>query len=320
MPDLCGRRVLVTGAAGFLGANLVRGLLDEGARVHALVRRTTDPWRIAEVVSVLRLHHADLTDFRDVEEVFERVEPEVVFHCAMGAGHPRTSSERLAMLGTAVLGTAHVIEAAARVGYDRFVHFGSSLEYGPSTRPFTESDAVLPTTFRGASKVASSLLCRQHAIETGRHIVIMRLTTVYGPWERPKRLIPAAIRAALGEGRLRVTGTPCSRDRVYVDDVVGACRKALEAALAPGEVINVGSGIATTNEEVVDAIEGVCGRKIERVLDYPIALEDHAFGVADVSKAKRLLGWEPQYPLRLGLERTVAWFRLRGEAAGHDSA
>ncbi len=328
MSSLEGRRALVTGAAGFVGANLVRQLLHDGADVHALVRPSTNLWRINEIIPRLTLHLADITDAGQLRQTVNDIQPEVIFHLAV---HRAASSweERLATLQANVMGTFNLLEATATVDYHRFVHVGGSLEYGARKRPLTESLRLEPTTFYGVTKAASTLLCRQFAHANRLPIVTLRLFSVYGYWEAATRLIPTAISAALGGREISLTAPGYRRDLVFVEDVVEACLSALGAPRVSGQVINVGSGRQWTNEEVVDMVQAASGQPIKtRVGGYPPRPTDPTHWVADIGKARRLLGWEPRHTLRSGLEKTIAWFRLHRElygfgeasAAGHGAA
>jgi nucleoside-diphosphate-sugar epimerase len=307
---LKGKCVLVTGAAGFIGANLVRALLRENAVVHALIRPRSRPWRLADVLSRLVLHRVDLNDFSRLGPAVREMRPHILFHLALPSGHPSTYRENIDMLRTSVLGTANLLEATASADFQRFVHIGSSLEYGPRESPHRESDPLAPVTPRGAAKAAATLQCRQFAHANGRPAVVLRLFSVYGYWEAPTRLVPTAICAAINRGTMRMTGPGYVRDMIFVDDVVNACVRATQTDLAPGEIINVGSGTQSSNEEVIATIEELCGREIrvERGT-YPPSPSDTDHWVADIRKARKLLGWEPQHTLREGLEKTIHWMR-----------
>ena len=214
------------------------------------------------------------------------------------------------MLRTVVLGTSNLLEATRPLACRCFVHMGSSLEYGPRARPLTETDALQPTTFRGAAKAAAALLCRQAVGGDGAPIVALRPFSVYGYWERG-RLVPTAILSALLGRPMSLTTPGYRRDLVFVEDVVEACLRAGEADGAIGETINVGSGQQWSNEEVVEAVQALSGTRIPLSIGaHPASCSDTEHWVADIRKAKEVLGWEPEHTLTQGLEKTVAWFRL----------
>ncbi len=303
-----GKRVLVVGAAGFIAATLIRDLLARGAEVHGIVRPAANLWRLADVAQDIALHPADLVDAELLDRVMALVRPDHIYHLAV----TRNASSPEARALTArvnVMGTLHVLEAAARVGYERFVYAGSSLEYGPSDRPTRETDCPAPTSFFGATKAAATLLCQQAALAGNQPIAMLRLYSVYGPWEAPGRLIPTVIQAALGDRQVALTDPGYSRDWIYVQDVIDALLRAAETDQAVGEIINVGTGQQSTNEQVVEAIEVVAGCRLHVHRGaYPPRSTDTTFWVADINKARRVLQWEPRFDLRAGIQKTFEWF------------
>ena len=305
--DFAGQTVLVTGIAGFVGANLARELRARGANVHGLERATAYMWRLGELLPNIDLHRTDLTDAPALEQALRAIKPSIVYHLATQRA-ARTPQERAATMRSNVLGTLNLLEAAASAGCERFIHVGSSLEYGPKDQPSREADLLAPRSFFGACKAAGSLLCRQFALEHRLPLVILRLYSVYGYWEGPERLIPTAILAALGNGSIALTAAPCSRDFVFALDVVEACLLAADANADPGEIFNVGTGQQWTNEQAIAMVESIAGRKLSRRAEaYPARPTDTTFWVADNDKARRILQWSPRHSLRDGLAKTWAW-------------
>ena len=312
--SLSGRRVLVTGASGFLGANLVRGLLEASCEVHAVVRPRTDLVRLNAILPSLELHHADLTDGESVERALRAARPELVFHLAATGGHPVDPESRNVLLASVVLGTSNLLYGLRPGNVSRLVQLGSGLEYGHSDEPLAEDHLLEPVTFRGAVKAAATLLCVQEGRATGRSVVVLRPFAVYGPWESPTRFIPSVIRAGLGNERLPLTAGGARRDFVFVADVVEACLLAAGADLSPGEILNLGSGSPSTDQEVVAAVEGLLGRRIDVCRGgFPSRDLDSRVWIADRRRARERLGWEPRHSLSAGLEKTIAWFQKAGE-------
>ena len=317
MGDVRRRRVLVTGAGGFIGANLVRALLEGGARVVALVRPEGSVGRLAGLEDDVEIVGVDLRAPESLHSVVAGVRPELAVNLAAVTGHPQTPGERLAHLEVSVLGTARLVEALAVAGCRRLVHIGSSLEYGPSSDPMSEDDRLRPTVPRGAAKAAESIVCLVWAGALGVPALVLRPFSVYGPWEHESRLVPTALRATIDGTELRLTEPDVVRDFVYVGDVVEAIVRALEAPDGvDGEIVNVGSGVQTTVEELVATIGRVVGRETHvRHGAYPVLAHDSRTWVADVERARRLLGWESSTPLEEGLRRTQAWLEAQGGRA-----
>lgn len=301
----------MTGAGGFVGANLVRRLLAEQASVHALVRNETDLWRLGDVRERLVLHVAELTGRDDVRRVVRDVAPDLVFHLAKHRGNP-AALEYLAAYAHNLHATLHLLEAVEGGSLRRFVHAGSSLEYDLERSPLVESDASPPRTVHGITKAAAAMLCQHFARVRGVPAVVLRFFTVYGPWESPDRFVPRLMLAAIDSRPVRVTGgATLAHDWIFVDDVVDACVRAADAGGAVGEIVNVGTGRQTTNAEMVELVADVAGRPLPVAADpFPGRPWDTAQWVADVSKARRVLGWKAATDVRAGLARTFDWFRV----------
>lgn len=305
---------LVTGAAGFVGANLVRRLIAEGVRVHALVRPTTDTWRLADLSAQIAVHPVDLTDREAVREAVSRVRPDVVFHLAKHRGNPATLDYAAAYAAN-LDATRHLLDASLPLNLARFVHAGSSLEYDLTRSPLRESDAPAPTTVHGVTKAAATLLCQHYARQRGLPVVVLRLFTVYGPWEGPTRFVPRVMLAALDSRPVRVTREGLAHDWIFVDDVLEACVRSVSAPGAIGEILNVATGRQSTNEDVVAAIEAACGCRVPRdEASFPDRPWDTGCWVADVAKAADRLGWRAAVDLRAGLSKTFDWFSANLDA------
>lgn len=318
MTDFVGRRVLVVGGAGFLGANLVRALIQAEASVHLLVRPAPDPWRLHEVRGSIRIHHADVRDLDSVKATFRAAQPDLVVDLVkMGGSVP--SPPQTDLVAANVLGPVHVHIAATEVRSRRVLHLGSSQEYGPSSAPMRESDPPAPSTFYGVTKAAGTMLCLEMAREGGSPVVVLRPFSVYGPWEPPSRLVSRAILAAFRGEPLPLTVPGFRRDWVYVEDVVDACLRALVAPDVDGTIINVGTGMEWTNEEVVRAVERACERRIDIVTGGETPRPaDAPHWVADRTLASRMLGWRPRHVLSTGIGKHLRW--LTSQAVLSESA
>ncbi|HWQ46359.1 MAG TPA: NAD(P)-dependent oxidoreductase [Longilinea sp.] len=312
-----GTRVFLTGANGFVGANTVYALLQEQADVHAFVRPNSDLVRLKEVLPEVTLHKGDLDSFEEVRNALRTAQPEVIFHLAAPAGHPTEPVKKIAMLVSALQGTANLLYAAQDIGCRRLIYSGSSTEYGKLDHAFIEDDLVDPITTRGVSKAGSTLLCRQFAQENQFPLTILRLFSVFGPWETPSRFIPKAILAAQTGQTLPLTQPGLMHDFVFVQDVVDALLKSVDASLEPGEIINIGGGRQWSNEEVVAHIEQISGKTIQKLPGaFPTRRVDSTFWQADISKAAACIGWKPVHTFIEGLQATHDWWLENLDFAG----
>lgn len=300
--------ILVTGASGFVGSHLVRRLAGTGADVHVFLRSSSGTRRLGDIPDRLTRHNADLADPSSIRAAVSRLRPRTIFHCAAWGGHPGQTDEA-AIFGTNLVGTFHLLAACAEAGFDRFVHTGSSSEYGMKTGPMSEGDEPAPGDAYGASKAGATLWCRAIAASRKLPVVTLRLFSPYGPWDDPARLIPSVSRAFL-EGRPPRLASPSgARDFVYIDDVVDGCLLAASVSSAAGEIINIGSGRQATAGEVVNLLSRLIPGSLAPSWGTIPPRPGPSVWVADIGKARRILGWKPKVSLEEGLRRTVEWMR-----------
>jgi dolichol-phosphate mannosyltransferase len=294
----------VTGAGGFVGANLVRRLLAEGHDVTALVRG--DAWRLEGVQA--DLVEADLRDAEATGRIVRDRRPEWVFHLAAHGAYS-WQTDAAAIYETNVIGTANVLSASVDAGVTAVVQAGSSSEYGFKDHPPSEDELPEPNSDYAVAKVAATMLGVHLARTHGLGVTTLRLYSVYGPWEEPNRLVPTLITLGL-EGRLPPLVDPeVARDLVYVDDICTAFVLAAERATS-GAVYNVGSGRQITVAEMVDVARSVLGIAEEPQWGtMPNRRWDTGVWVSDPRRIERELGWRAEVPFAEGFQRTVDWLR-----------
>ena len=303
LPELSGARVLVTGATGLIGTNLVQRLVALGSEVGAVVRPAAER-RLGPGITVLT---ADLRDAPAHGDRRPRL-PAHVHRLRGDADRPCPHRRRAPSGARGRAGRdALLLDLAVETGVRRFVQVGSSLEYGPRDRPLREDDPLEPTTFRGAVKAAASVLCLQRARAGDLSAVVVRPFSVYGPAERDGRLVPTALRAALEGSSLALTAEDSVHDFVFVDDVVDGIVAALTGDEdLSGRAINLGTGIQTANSELVRLVERVTGRPVAvATVPFPPRPSDTHRWVADPSLAQAVLGWTPRTDLASGLDATA---------------
>lgn len=303
------RKFLVTGAAGFIGANLCRRLLESGGEVHAIVRPQSRRWRIAGIAADLCLHEGDIRDADQVDRIFSSVRPDVVYHLATHGAYPYQDDGREILI-TNVFGLWNLLHSANKVGYELFVNTGSSSEYGRKSFAMRESDVLDPNSFYAVAKCAQSLLCQHMARTNELPLVTLRPFSVYGPWEEPKRFIPTVMLAAIRNETIDMVSPKTARDFVYIGDVVDVYLLVDRLKNLRGEIINVGTGVQNTVAQALEATEQVIGRKVNaRWGTMPARTWDADVWVADVSKLYTLTGYTPRTTMKEGLARSLPWFR-----------
>ncbi|MDQ6778400.1 MAG: NAD-dependent epimerase/dehydratase family protein [Actinomycetota bacterium] len=306
---------LVTGAGGFVGANLVRHLLATGHDPVAVVRPGGDSWRLADVDGAIEVVELDLLDPSGIDRTVRAERPEVIFHLA-AYGAYSWQSQLDTMLAVNVRATEALLEAAREIGA-RLVTAGSSSEYGFQANPPREIDCVEPNSYYAVTKAAATHLCRLAAATHGQSAVTLRLYSVYGPWEEPGRMMPALVLRALAGGWPPLTAPSTARDFVWVGDACAAFLTAATSELAdPGAVFNIATGSQTTLRQLVDVARDVFDVEAEPTWATmaPRAWDTSSW-VGDPSAAAVGLGWHATTPLANGLELCAGWFRARTEIA-----
>ncbi|HEY0172313.1 MAG TPA: GDP-mannose 4,6-dehydratase [Pyrinomonadaceae bacterium] len=313
------RNVLVTGGAGFIGSHLVARLLAEGGwRVHVvddfndfydprLKRRNVGPHLGREE---FRLHEADIRDRAALERVFEGAGFDTVVHLAARAGVRPSLAEPVLYAETNINGTLNLLELARAHGTRQFVFGSSSSVYGENEKvPFAEDDPVArPISPYAATKAAGELLCHTYSHLFGVRCVCLRFFTVYGARQRPDLAIHKFARLISDGKPIPVFGDGTTRrDYTFVDDIIAGVRAAMDYEASAYEVFNLGESRTVSLSELVTLLEKELGRKalIDR---QPAQPGDVPQTFADVTKARRLLGYDPRTPIEEGVRRFVEWF------------
>lgn len=308
MKNYKNKNVLVTGGSGFVGANLVRALIKQNAKVNLFLRPEAQTWRLKDILKQVKVHPVNITNPAAVRRVVKKIRPQVIFHLAAYGAYP-TQTGIMPAIQTNILGTVNLLEAFRNINCT-FINTGTSSEYGYKQKPMKETDVLEPTFPYAATKASATLVGQVFAKQFNRPFVTLRPFSIYGPWEEPSRFIPTIINNCLTGQPIKLTPGKEVRDWVYVEDMV---RAYLLAGIRPdlsGEIFNIGSGKQTTILATAKTIIKLIDRPVElKIGAYPPRIWDTNFWVADRSKAKKMLNWEPQHSLVQGLKKTIDWFK-----------
>jgi UDP-glucose 4-epimerase len=311
--SLKGKRILVTGATGFIGSHLVRRLHREGAEVHILMRKNSNKYRLLEILGDLIPWCGDLTDPLSLTSCVRSSKPQIVFHLATFRNVNRDAKLMDLMIDTNVKGTVNLIRSIIdeHVDLEFFINTGTCEEYGDAPAPFYEDMKETPVSPYSASKVAATYFCQMISKTMDLPITTLRPFLTYGPFQDPATMfIPSLIYHCLKGKEFKMTKGDQTREFTYIDDTVEAYILASQCQDAAGEILNIGNGIE-------HSIKGV-GEKIVKMMGNPIRLlagampkrageTEHFF--CNNEKAVRLLGWLPTTTLDVGLKQTIAWFK-----------
>jgi UDP-glucuronate 4-epimerase len=309
-------RILVTGGAGFIGSHLVEKLLAEGNQIAILddfddyyeprIKREN----IAGFARDVAVHQVDLRDAGAVRSLFHREKFDAIMHLAARAGVRPSIAHPQLYYDTNVAGTLHLLEAARVTGVQRFIFASSSSVYGIcKTVPFSENFHLTQTISPyAATKIAGEFLCSTYAHLYRIRIVALRYFTVYGPRQRPdlaihqftRRIHAGQVINQFGDGSTR-------RDYTYIDDIVQGTVAALKYEGPLFDIFNLGESQTIPLRDLIVAIERELGKKAQ-INQMPEQPGDVPLTCADISKAKRLLGYAPRTSFSEGLPKFVQWF------------
>ena len=315
-------RILVTGGAGFIGSHLVETLLAAGHNVAILddFNDFYDPRvkreNVAGVSRDVAIHQIDLRDSVALRNFFHRQKFETIAHLAARAGVRPSIVHPELYYDTNVNGTLHLLEAARVTGVRCFIFASSSSVYGISkTVPFSENLHLSQTTSPyAATKIAGEFLCSTYSHLYQMRIIALRYFTVYGPRQRPDLAIHHFTqRVHAGQPIDQFGDGTTRRDYTYIDDVIQGTMAALKYDGPLFDVFNLGESETIQLKDLIAAIEDALGKKakINRLSEQP---GDVPLTCADISKARKLLGYNPKTSFREGLPRFVNWF-LGSEAS-----
>ncbi|MFL5770937.1 MAG: NAD-dependent epimerase/dehydratase family protein [Chloroflexota bacterium] len=307
-------RLIVSGAAGFIGSHLVDAALAAGhdvVGIDAFVPYYPRAVKQANLAGAAEHPRFELveSDLRtdELEPILDRAD--AVVHFAAMPGLPRSWTDFELYTSCNVIATERLLEALRRVGRTRLVHISTSSVYG-ELGVGDESLPTIPTSPYGVTKLAGEHLVRAFAATFGLDAVILRYFSIYGPRQRPDMAYHRFAEALLaGEGITVYGDGRSSRTSTFVDDAVGATLAAVERAEA-GSLYNIGGGEPITVLQAIGVIADELGVE-PRIAFEPPRPGDQRHTAADVSRAGRELGWEPSIGPREGLRRQVAWHRDR---------
>jgi UDP-glucuronate 4-epimerase len=308
-------RILVTGGAGFIGSHLVEKLIATGHEVSILddFNDFYDPQikraNIAAVAHQTRIHEVDLRDASGVTQLFQREKFDAVAHLAARAGVRPSISQPQLYYDTNVGGTLHLLEAARQTGVERFIFASSSSVYGICKEvPFSEGFHLTQTISPyAATKVAGEFLCSTYSHLYQLRIVALRFFTVYGARQRPDLAIHQFTRKILAGDPINQFGDGTTRrDYTYIDDIIQGIMAAFDYDGPRYDLFNLGESETIQLKDLIAAIEKAVGKKA-KINELPEQPGDVPLTCADISKARKLLGYNPTTPLSVGLPKFVQW-------------
>jgi len=316
-------KVLVTGAGGFIGAYLSYFLAAKGYVVGAGVRRGGTTWRLQG--APFQLVEFDIASPQSVDAAFSSFRPDFVVNCAAYGAYPTQQNPELIRL-TNIMGLENIISASKKHGVQKLIQTGTSSEYGIKGQPMKETDSTEPYSDYARTKVQATAIALR-AASSALQCAIIRPFSAFGDYEDKKRLIPTLILSALSGKPASLSSPTPVRDFIYIEDIARGYQSVLESEKMSGEIFNIGGGrqhsvgdAAALAQKLMPGAPAPTWNTVENKRTEP------GFWMADISKAKRLLGWEPINSFEQGMEKSIKWFSTyavlyeKSEAAHERSA
>ncbi|MCA2702363.1 MAG: NAD(P)-dependent oxidoreductase [Microcystis sp. M179S2] len=299
-------KVLITGASGFVGSHVARLLVAEGCEVYALVRESSNRWRIRDILPSMYLRQSDLVAFENVNTYLQEIKPELCIHLAWYAvpGKYLNSQENLDSIQASI----NLLSQLAELGCKRFVGIGTCFEYDLSLGYLSESSLTKPITLYAATKVALSTILQQFAQITEMEIAWIRLFYQYGPMEDERRLIPSVISSLLRDEVVKTTKGEQIRDFLHIEDVASAIWAVAKSNVSG--VVNVGSGQPVTVGQIALELGNLLGKPdLIHLGALPYRPNDPMFICANNELLRKKTDWTQKYNLTTGLKNTIEWYK-----------
>jgi len=311
------KRVLVTGAGGFIGSHLVQRLLAEGAMVRAFVRYNSrgDPGLLrmlsTQELTRIEIIAGDLQDEHAVRKAVEGIQ--VIFHLGAMISIPYSYRHPVEVAKTNFIGTLNVLTACRDFAVERLIHTSSSEVYGTAIyTPMSESHPLQGQSPYSASKIGADKLVESFSCSFETPVVTVRPFNTYGPRQSARAVIPAIITQVLTKDTIFLGNQATIRDFTFVKDTVAGVVKAAEVPGIEGKVLNLGTGQEIKVGELAQKIIQKTGRSVEITID-PVRLRPEHSEVlrllSDNTLAQKTLGWKPEVSLDEGLDQTIDWIK-----------
>jgi dTDP-glucose 4,6-dehydratase len=313
------KKVLITGASGFIGSHTVESALDRGYSVRVFLRYNSTGYVgnlrfLGKKLKEIEIYWGDIRDYTSVLRAVKGVD--YVIHLAAQISVPYSFQNPIDFAMNNVVGTTNILKASVECGISKFVYTSTSEIFGGSDEPLNEDSLRIPKSPYSASKVGADAMVKSFFYTYDLNTLILRPFNTFGPRQSIRALIPWIIYQGLRSEKVKLGNLEPKRDFTYVKDTVEGLLLALEKETEGGNEINLGTGRSFSVMEVVEVVSKVLGKnlkvEVEEKLKRPKKAEVFNL-IADNSKAKRVLGWEPKWSFEEGVRETVEYVRSLGD-------
>ncbi|RZD46950.1 MAG: hypothetical protein CXT78_03270 [Thaumarchaeota archaeon] len=299
--------ILVTGATGFIGTNLIHRLLESNHNISIFVHEESKMAHLKNIISKLDVHKIDLIKPHIMNEKIKKIKPDVVYHlAAYGVNHDQTRNDKI--INTNILGTLNLFNALLEhADVNKIVNMGSCLEYGPKIKKIKEIDDNNPQSVYGFSKMAQTNIAKHFYEQKKMPINTLSVFNAYGPFQNQSGLIPNIISSALNHKKIYINNPNDIRDFIFVKDVIEGLLIASKVKKS-GEIFNIGTSNEYTVKDIVKKIIKIT--KYENIIFHENNTHEYEGKmVANITKSKNILKWKPKYTIDEGLKETFEWLK-----------
>ena len=304
-------KIVITGASGFVGANLAQNLSKTKHQIHIFTRKNSKLWRLEDIKTKLNIHKVTLDNSKALKKKLLEIEPKFVFHCATyGVLPSQTNFSKL--IKTNLIGTYNLLQALEECNkLSKLVNLDSSFVYGKKNNSIKENQIAEPITPYGIVKLSQTNLVRYYSVKRKIPSITMRLFTPFGRFDQPGRLITDIMKSLITKKPLTLFSPYSKRDFIHINDVINALVLASNSPFKNGEIFNVGSGKYYSVKEFVTLASKVTKTKInvnwknkQREFD-----KLGGNGYANTRKISENLGWRPKITIQEGLLESYKWYK-----------
>jgi GDP-mannose 4,6-dehydratase len=313
------KKVLITGASGFIGSHTVESALERGYSVRVFLRYNSTGYVgnlrfLGKKLKEIEIYWGDIRDYTSVLRAVKGVD--YVIHLAAQISVPYSFQNPIDFAMNNVVGTTNILKASVECGISKFVYTSTSEIFGGSDEPLNEDSLRIPKSPYSASKVGADAMVKSFFYTYDLNTLILRPFNTFGPRQSIRALIPWIIYQGLRSEKVKLGNLEPKRDFTYVKDTVEGILLALEKETEGGDEINLGTGRSFSVMEVVEVVSKVLGKnlKVEVEEKFKRSKKAEVFNlIADNSKAKRVLGWEPKWSFEEGVRETVEYVGSLGD-------
>ena len=307
------KRIVITGANGFIGANLCHHFSSRGHELYAILRKDANMWRLDGIKE--NMHLIFISDFttKSLTKMFQEIRPQVVLN-TVGADQKEFLTHPEGNWNSNFMTLVKLVNSLKDLAIERFIHAGSSFEYGnvsSSNNLLSEGIECQPISEYAISKLLQSEYLKLTSSLYNFKSVILRIFNVFGPFESQNRLVPHVILNALKNEKITIFNPTISRDFIYIDDVINAFQKSIDFnGDLTHSIFNIGSGLGTSVSTIVDNVLKLTKSKskINFVSGDNRPENSLPSPVADIALARKVLKWSPINSINDALRKDITWF------------